>query len=205
MSPQGIILPPPGVPAEPARRRLLALGLLLAALALLGLGVLAPLAERFGGDDLADRQRELLARAERVVAQMPALRRELETLDAELAAPGSILRAPTLAQAGAALQASLRAVLDAEGVTPESTQALAVVPHGPFQRVALRVELRMEHEALARVLAAIEAHRPHLLVREALVVAPREAPREGGGPSARLAVRLEVAALAEVPQNARRG
>jgi Tfp pilus assembly protein PilO len=202
-------LPPPGLPADPARRRLLALGILATLLAALLFGLVGPLAEALAERaEQEQRQRDLLLRFERVIAQGPALRRELAALDAEIAEPGMLLRAPTASQAAASLQATLRALLEAEGVTPDSAQPLPSAPHGPLTRVAMRIELRTDHETLARVLAAIEAHRPQLLVREALIVAPRDqqgGPPRDGAAGPRLAVRIDVAALAQVTAEAGRG
>lgn len=187
-------LPPAGLPADPARRRLLALGLLLALLALLGLGVVQPLLDGMAeAAEHEERQRTLLARLERVSAQGPALRRELDALDAELAAPELLLLAPSASQATAQLQGAMRRLLAAEGLAPESMQALAAAPEGALLRVGLRVELGAGIEPLTRLLQAMQAHSPPILVREAAIARP-SAPGDAG----RLAVRLDVTALARV-------
>ncbi len=196
---------PAGLPESPARRRLLALGLLGAILAFLCLGILAPLLD--GMAERAEheaRQLNLLARLERLSAQGPALRRDLEALDAELAAPDMLLRARSASQAAAQLQSSLRRILEAEGLDIETAQALPPAPQGPLLRLGLRVELRAGIEPLSRVLKAIEAHRPNLAVREALIAAPREASgaAPGGRPAEPLAVRLDVFGLAMVSDDA---
>jgi general secretion pathway protein M len=204
-----VALLPPGLPESPARRRLLALGLLGALLALLLFGVIAPIAEGMAERaEHEERQRNLLERLERLSAQGPALRRELEAIDTELAAPEVLLRAQSATQAAAQLQANLRRILEEAGAEVESVQPLPSVAQGKLLRLGLRVELRAGIEPLSRILEAIERHTPRMTVRDALVAAPR-----GGGGGARggireasaagtdeprLAVRLDVHGLAQV-------
>ncbi len=194
------MLPPAGLPEDPARRRLLALGLLVALLGALGLGILAPMLDGMAeAAEHEERQRSLLARLERVSAQGPALRRELEALEAELADPALLLRAPSASQAAALLQESVRRLLEAEGIAIESVQALPAVPQGPLLRLGLRAELRAGIEPLSRALQAMAAHQPPLLVREALIAAPEQ--RAGGlAAEPRLSVRLDVQSLARVTE-----
>lgn len=197
------MLPPAGLPEDPARRRLLALGLLVALLGALGLGLLAPMLEGMAeAAEHEDRQRSLLARLERVSAQGPALRRELEALEAELAEPALMLRAPSASQAAALLQESVRRLLEAEGIAIESVQALPAAPQGPLLRLGLRVELRAGIAPLSRALQAMAAHQPPLLVREALIAAPEQRAGSGGGLATepRLSVRLDVQSLARVTE-----
>lgn len=199
----GTALPPAGVPADPARRRLLAAGLLLALAAGTGFGVVVPLLDGMSeAVEQEERQRALLARLERISAQGPALRRELEAMDAALAAPELLIRAPSASQAAAQLQAALRGLLDAEGIALDSAQALPPVPQGPLLRVGLRVELRAGLEPLTRLLHAMESHRPPLLVREAMIALPGQAGAGiVAGSTERLAIRLDVLALARLPES----
>lgn len=199
----GIPLPPAGVPADPARRRLLAAGLLLAVVAAGGFGVVLPVLDGMAeAAEQQDRQRALLARLERVSAQGPALQRELAAMDAALAAPELLIRAPSASQAAAQLQATLRSLLEAEGIALDSAQALPPVPQGPLLRVGLRVELRAGLEPLTRLLHAMESHRPPLLVREAMIALPGQAGAGiAAGSTERLAIRLDVLALARLPES----
>jgi len=187
---------PPGLPASRARRRALALGLLGAATAAVGFGIVAPTLEAIGEQAESETaQRALLARLQRVEAEAPALRRQIEALDAELAAADTLLRAPTPSQGLAVLQATARALLEAESVRPESTQPLPPTPQGRLTRLGLRLEFRAAIEPLHRIFQAIEAHRPVLAVRDALISVPG---RGAGAPGTVLAVRLELLALARV-------
>lgn len=193
-------LPPAGLPESPARRRLLALGLLGAVLAFLLLGVIGPIAEGMAERaEHEERQRNLLERLERLSAQGPALRRELEVLDTQLAAPEVIIRAASATLAAAQLQTDLRRLLEAAGAEVTSVQPLPPAQQGPLLRLALRVELQAGLEPLSRLLGAIEDHTPRMSVRDALVTAPRGgAIRDGGAQEPRLAVRLDVQGLAQV-------
>lgn len=187
---------PPGLPESRARRRAMAVGLLVAAVGAVGLGVVAPIAEAVAERDATEAtQRALLARLQRVEAEGPALRRQIAALDAELAAADTLLRAPSPSQGLALLQATARRLLEAEGVQPESTQPLPPAPQGRLTRLGLRLEFRAGIEPLHRIFQAIETHRPVLAVRDALITVPG---RGVGAPGAALAVRLELLALARV-------
>jgi hypothetical protein len=203
------ILVPSGLPENPGRRRLLALGLLGAVVAFLLLGVIAPIAEGMAErSEQEERQRNLLERLERLSAQGPALRRELEALDAQLAAPEAVIRAPSATLAAAQLQAGLRRLLEAAGAEVESVQALPATPQGPLLRLGLRIELRTALEPLSQLLGAIEDHTPPMSVRDVLITAPRGgAIREGAaaGQEPRLAVRLDIQGLGQVAPASSRG
>jgi len=187
---------PPGLPPSRARRQALALGLLGAAVAAVGFGVVAPVVDGLTEREEAEAtQRALLARLQRVEAEAPALRRQIAALDAELAAADTLLRAPSASQGVALLQATARTLLQAEGVRPESTQPLPPAPQGSLVRLGLRLEFRAAIEPLHRIFQAIETHRPVLAVRDALISVPG---RGGGAPGVALAVRLELLALARV-------
>jgi Tfp pilus assembly protein PilO len=195
-------LPPAGLPEDPGRRRLLALGLLLAVLGVVGLGVIAPALDTMvEAAEHEDRQRSLLERLERASAQGPALRRELDGLDAELAAPDVLFRAPSASQAAALLQEAVRSILEAEAVAIESAQALPPAAEGPLLRIGLRVELRAGLEPLSRIVQAIEASRPHVVIREAMIAASGGGrPVGAAGAADRLAVRLDLQGLARVAE-----
>jgi general secretion pathway protein M len=182
---------PPGLPASRGRRRLLALGLLAAVLGMLWLVVLGPLVEGvLDRQERETRQTTLLLRLEPLRAQGPALRRQLDALEAELASPDLLLRAATAGQATALLQAALRTLLAAEGLTAEQFQPLPAVPEGNLTRLGLRVELRATLPQLHALLRGLEAHRPLLAVGDALVASRRD----GGG----LTIRLDIQALARL-------
>lgn len=193
----GAVPPPPGLPASPARRRALALGVLATMVATIGFGVVLPAIEALteaAEQEAADRT--LLARLARVEAEAPMLRRQIDAIDRELAAAAAVLRAPSPGQAAAELQAVARTLLGAAGVQLTSAQALPPVPQGTLTRIGLRIEFRADIVALAAIVAAIEAHRPRLFVRDALIAAPVAG--RGTADGGALTLRLDIAALAQL-------
>lgn len=191
---------PPGLPASRARRRALALGLLVALLAALGFGVILPAVDAVvEAGEQEDRQRALLRRLVALQAQAPALRAELATVEAELSAPEVLLRAPSPSQAAALLLGAVRGVLEAEGIAMDSAQALPPVAQGSLLRVGLRFEFRASIQPFHRVVKRLEAHRPNLVVRDALMAAGGRG-RSSGGEA--LSVRMDVVGLARVDGSA---
>jgi Tfp pilus assembly protein PilO len=187
---------PMGLPASQGRRRALALAVLAAVLGFAWMAVLGPMLE-----DLLERQEHetrqlaLLQRLEPLQAEAPRLRRQLDALEAELAAPDLLLRAASANQAGALLQTMVRRLLDAEGLTADQFQALPALPEGALTRVAVRIEL---HATLAQVhalLRAVAAHRPLLSVGDGLVAASRGQATAAAAP---LTIRLDIGALSRV-------
>jgi Tfp pilus assembly protein PilO len=187
---------PAGLPASRGRRRALALLLLAAVLGFGWLAVLGPLVE-----DLLERQEHetrqlaLLQRLEPLRAEAPMLRRQLDTLEAELAAPELLLRAASANQAGALLQTMLRRLLDAEGLAADQFQSLPAQPEGTLTRVAVRIELHATLAQFHALLRAVAAHRPLLSVGDALVAASRG---PGTAAAGLLTLRLDIRALSRV-------
>jgi hypothetical protein len=188
---------PAGLPASRARRRALALALL-GALLLAGWGGLVqPLLDaQAARQERAAEAAAQLARFVRARAETPALAREIAALDGELAGPNWLLRAPSASQAAAQLAAGLRSLLEAAGIRAETSQALPPVPLTEpgatgLLRIGVRLEFRAGLEEVHRAMQALEAHRPALVVREALLAGGQRG-AEG------LAVRLDVFGVARV-------
>jgi Tfp pilus assembly protein PilO len=187
---------PPGLPASRFRRRLLALALLVSAAATLWLVGAGPFAESvIERHEREMAQRALLQRLESRRGEAPALRRQLDALERDLASPTLLLRAASPSQAGAALQSIVRGLLDAEGLTAGQFQPLPTVAAGALTRIAVRIELRTTLAQLHALLRGIEAHRPLIRVGDALVAAPRGTSAAAEDP---LTVRLDVLAMVRV-------
>jgi hypothetical protein len=187
---------PAGLPASRPRRRLLALALLVIAVGGLWLGAVGPLVDSI----LERHEREtgqiaLLQRLRSRGSEAQALRRALDALERELASPALLLSAASPSQAGAQLQAILRRLLDAEGLTAGQFQPLPPQGAGALTRVALRVEMKATLTQLHALLRGIEAHRPLISVGDALVATARGAVI---APEAPLTVRFDVLAMVRV-------
>ena len=146
-------------------RRLLALALLLGLLAGAWLAVVRPL---LGWRDAAEarlaeagetlvRYRMVAAQSEEIVRQAAALRdvAEREAL---------FLAGATEGQAVAALQDVIKAAVAAADARADSIQALETGAEGDLTRVAMRVRLTANTASLQRLLHALEAGRPVVLL-----------------------------------------
>jgi general secretion pathway protein M len=158
---------------SPRERRLIAVALLLMALVIVYYGVISPIVGGF-----ADRaaQREALtasfARDERVIDQMPRLRRQAEAQRSqsgrfEIAAIGE-------AAANERLGYALSSAVTAVGGELRGIEFVAAAPKSARARLAARLTLPQ----LVRLLANIQ-NQPPLLVVESLTVAADEAAQTG--------------------------
>lgn len=180
--------------------RLLALALLLAAFAAAWLLAVEPLlAWRAGAQARLDetaatlaRHRAIAARADEIAAEAAALRdlAERESLFLPGASEG---------QAAAALQDAIKAAMLAADARADSVQALDPATDGGVTTIAMRVRLTADTKSLQRLLHALEAGRPVLLV-DGLYVRARTFRAEAA--ERNLDVRLDVIGFA--PAGARR-
>lgn len=109
-------------------------------------------------------RRELLRRYQRGVDDLPRLRAQQKqrtsgVSDAELFLPGA-----SDAIATAALQASLKDIVESNDAEIASSATLPTDPAGPLRRVGVRIAFSGDLELLTAVLAEIQAARPMLSV-----------------------------------------
>lgn len=138
-------------------RRLLAVLLLVAVLALLARGLVLPLLDGFS-ERAATRAAlaERYARNARLIASAPRLARLAERQNRELAA--FLIVAPTPALAGERLQERLQAIVEAAGGEFRLAETLGSEP----DRVGVRVEARLTQAQLTQALLALQNDRPFL-------------------------------------------
>lgn len=179
----------------PRARRLLAVALALVALAGAWFGAVEPLrawrttAEARLAETAATlaRHRAVATRAEEVAAEAAALR-EVAAREA-LFLPGA-----TEGQAAAALQEAVKAAARAADARADSIQALEPTADGSLVRVAMRVRLAADVVALQKLLHALEAGRPIVLIDNLYVRARSLRP---GGEEPNLDVRFDVVGFAQ--------
>jgi len=170
-------------------RRAVALGLLAAALA--GLGLLAWLPLRW----IAYQEARLAALEDRIaglrerIAEREQLLAERRLLESALGDEALFVRAATPALAAAELQGLVSAAVRANGGELLTAQVLEPTDAPPFLEIGLRLELRAGLRALAGVLHAIETNRPLLLVRSLRLSAGAEV-RESEDPPLETVVEL---------------
>jgi general secretion pathway protein M len=164
------------------RGRLLAVGLLLVALATVYATVAMPLFSFY--DDRQMRmasERQLIAKLDRVKAELPALQTRLDRLRAAAANHEMALAGETDAIASATLQGRLEQYAKAADVTIGSSEILPAEPAGDYHRVGLRLLVNGGYPGLLQLVARIETERPplaidNLQIRGMQSAAPRAAP-----------------------------
>ena len=157
---------------EGVRGRLLAVALLAAVLAALWAGIAVPLTDWFAErSDSIDRQTTLARRMAQIAADLPALRTRAASTQA--AAPVAVLEGASDAVAGAALQQRLQQIGTSLGATLSSTEVLAGEPVGAYRRIGVRLAVSAHWPVIVRLVEAIDANTPRLLVNELQLQAMR--------------------------------
>ncbi len=148
-----------------AWQRILAVGLLLIPLALIHLTVVAPYL-----DYLAENRERIedlkfqLQRLQRAAAKAPLWRQRLKALEAGHSGERHFLKGTTPTLAAAELQNRLGEIVRSTGGEITSTQTLTGKAEGPFTQVVVRVRFTASTPALRRILHAVEAEKPLLIV-----------------------------------------
>ncbi len=176
-------------PLEPRERKLVALGLLAAAVAGVWLGVISPLVG--GVQARSEKRRELLARYQanqRLMAALPGFR--AEALVQRHTAALYQVTAPTEALATDALRQRLSQALTAAGGAVTAVQPIqSDVPRG---WISVRADVRITLTQLLGSLRSLENEPPYVVVDYASLGADRALLT---GHAAPLDVRLQVSAL----------
>lgn len=146
-------------PTSPRERRLVAIGLLIAAVALVWLAIVAPISRGFAAR--AVEREELLLEYQhnvRTIAAVPRLRRQAERQRAVL--DRFVLAAPDLATATQRLrERTERVVTEVGGEFQAGDDADA-----PAGWIAVRASARLTQDQLARTLARLQNEPPWLVV-----------------------------------------
>jgi hypothetical protein len=141
-----------------ARGRALAMGITLAALALLWFGLVAPLvAWHADQQDALERQAVLRDRMRGLAATVPALRRDLEAAGSAPGHAEAALEGAGDAVAAANLQQTLDELAKAAEVRIGSSETLPTEPAGAWQAITVRVTLTAPWPPLVRLLQSIAA------------------------------------------------
>ncbi|MEH0196562.1 type II secretion system protein GspM [Caulobacter sp. CCNWLY153] len=179
-------------PMTPRERKILALGLLAAAIALAWLLIVAPLLHGF--DERRQRRETMLAdwrRNERLIASVPALRDA--ALEQRRSARLYHVTAPSTAAAAAALKQRLGAALTESGGAVTALQEVRTnLPPGS---VGAGADAQITLTQLDQSLRRLQDEPPYLVVEYVMVGADRSLQ---SGRSEPLEVRIEVSALVRV-------
>jgi hypothetical protein len=156
-------------PLSQRERRLIAIAILIALVALVQLAIVGPLVAGFG--ERAERRAQLAliyAHNERTIASLPRLRRAAEA-SAAAAAPFSIV-APSAEQAGERLRERLGRTITVAGGELRSTESIAAAPPGWTRASAQAV---MPYPALVVMLDRLRREPPYLVIESLNIGAER--------------------------------
>jgi general secretion pathway protein M len=156
---------------SPATRRIVALALLIAAVALPWRLLVLPLLERFDAyEEQVATQQDLLVRYRGLADSREQFQQRLQQLQAEPASQEGYLSGESATLVAAELQNLVRTTVERSGGRLESTQILPAAPEGEFQRVTLRVRMSADTDGLFRVLYDLESMLPYLFVESVDIV-----------------------------------
>jgi general secretion pathway protein M len=174
------------------KSRFAALGLLLAAIAVLYLAVVAPLTglAREYGESIEDLQFRL-QRLQKVAAEKNGLMRRLEKLKTQGQDDERFLTKNTAALASAELQTQIKEAVSEAGGELTSTQVIPERNEEHFTRIAVKVRMNGSTEVLREVLYTFESSKPYLFV-ENLNIRPIRMPRNPAAKNPQIPDRLSV-------------
>ena len=176
---------------SPRVSRLLAIALLILLLGVLWGAIARPLIGRLSAsaDAVLDAEAQL-ARFSRIAAATGPLRNRLDKIRAGQPGARGTLAAATPPLAAAELQAKAKRLVEAYGATLKSTQVLPAREEGAFRRVAVRIDMESDLEALQKIVHALETASPYLFVSNVEI---RARPILAAMPAARRGPDLTVA------------
>ena len=166
------------------RGRLLALGITLAVLGALWAGVAAPLVEWHAlRAEQVQARRALARRMAEIAETLPELRDQARLATASGRAPGeATLDGASDAIAAAALQGRLQDMAARAGAPLSSAEALPGEAAGAWRRIGVRVSVNAPWPAVVRLLQAVGAASPRMLVDDLQLRAPPLLLRTGTRP-----------------------
>lgn len=157
---------------EGVRGRVLAVLLLVVAIAAAWAGIIDPATSWYA--DRAERlkqQNTLAARMTQVAAQVPDLRRRLES--PATTTPVSLLEGSSDAVAGAALQQHLQQLAAAAGANLASAEMIAGEQVGPYRRIGVRLSFSAPWPVVVQLLDSIASGTPPLLINDLQIQSAR--------------------------------
>ncbi len=166
-----------------SRQRLVALGLLLAAIAAVWLAVVMPIADAFAAqrEDIAH-ARQLLADYQRRIALRPAVEARLADLKQHEASSMGLIGGASAELAAANIQNLMKALIEAQSGQVRSAQNLTPASAGGFQRIDIQYDVTLPMTRLKDMTYRIETTLPFLFLDNIDLHAP-EGWQTPGGPT----------------------
>jgi general secretion pathway protein M len=145
--------------------RFAAVGLLIAVLGVAyGLGVASPLARYEENSEEISHLQAMLIRYQRVAAEIPRIRSDIEALGQESQASRLYLQGSTDALAAAHLVDRLKQLVQGSEGRVSTAQNLPAEGVDSLQKIAVRIQFTGSIETVQRVLHAVETERPMLFI-----------------------------------------
>ena len=164
-----------------SRSRLLALAILLAAVALVGVIFVYPLAAYYAqAADAVDAKRHELVRYQSLAARLPDLTLQLSEIQDDSASSDYYVDGATAALASAEMQGQLKQLAQRSGGEVISSQIMPSEDGLAEPRAGLRAHIKLDTQSLVRVLHAIEAGQPMYFVDNLLIDVRPARGRAGG-------------------------
>jgi general secretion pathway protein M len=168
---------------SPATRRIIAVALLIAVVALPYQLVLKPVFAQYDAYQAeVTNEQDMLARFRRLADSRDELRARLAALQDKPTSTTGYLTGESETLVAAELQTLVRNTVERNGGRLESTQVLPATSESGYRKVALRVRMSADTEALFRILYDLESALPYLFLDSLDIVSrDRRARRRGQG------------------------
>ena len=154
---------------NPQRSRQMAIGLLVAAIVVIGAVIAIPvwMVNRHYDNALGDYS-DKLARYRGIAAARPQVTRQLDAMRAKETRK-FFLRSGTSALAAAEVQETLRALVESSGGRLITMQGLTPKDEGRYRQIGVNVQLTANIIALRKILHQVESNTPYLFIENLLV------------------------------------
>ncbi len=178
----------------PLANRSLAVAILAAAGGAAWLLVVEPVAAEFAAyHRTITQQNELLVRYLRIASARARLETELDELRQAQASTGRFLEGDSVELVAAALQNTVKNLVEANDATLKSTQILPANDQDPFRKVAIRVTMTADTAAWQNIIYGLETANPYLFLDKLDARSRRKRSRRGkSGSEDVLQIRFDV-------------
>lgn len=174
---------------EKHKSRLLAYGILLAALALALLGIVWPIASILGEPQEAiAKSTRLLASYRAAAAERPALEQILRDVRVRAASAPILVQGNSSALAAAQMQSEIKTIVEGLGGSVHTSQNLPTKASGNFEEIPLSYALSIPADKLAELLYRLEARQPNYVLSDVHIWVPETQSGPGVAPELQFTV-----------------
>lgn len=180
--------------------RILAVVLLMLAVAVTWQVAMMPVVDAFMEQaERLERSRELLVAYRQRQEPIADLQARLDVAKRRQGSAPGYVEAANPVLAGAALQSSVRRILETNGGAARTLQILPAARDGETDAVAVRIDATLPVERLLDFLYDLDRTTPYLFIDSLDLRVPETPPPDQARASARLSMRADISALARIP------